>query len=401
MARPFKADHPGSSSTEAMAHEQRGPSMALRLLSAGCVLFLLSAPSASRADAPSLEDVRAGIESHYAAYNDFEFVYRVKAKDQNGDYDDTQNTYRLHIPDEGYPWQYLVVRKPSPDDNTLQIERFRAFNGQETWVYSRSPLREGNWSKCAKAAGYSWDAFLGDYYSQLLVTSIVGLPFTTLSPQAYDDFWKKKKETLHFAGKTELDGREVLILRSNGDGGTEVEYHVLGAPHFMIVRIQITETGSKKTTQLFDVEEIGEEQGVVFPKKGRYFRAPGVPGPNEDASGDYSFNVIEVRHLDKVAQTAWFPEIPPGTAVSDHIAGKTYSVPWSDQQREIMAKQAEAQWSAQQREIIARQADPLLPTRESSTPSRTPRIVGVLAALVLLVIVLYVRLRRRGQSAPR
>jgi hypothetical protein len=63
---------------------------------------------------------------------------------------------------------------------------------------------------------------------------------------------------------------------------------------------------------------------------------------HEPSAGlDFSFDVVEVRHLDSVSQEGWFPEIPPGTTIANHITGKNSSVPWSSRQRQLIAEQAE------------------------------------------------------------
>ncbi len=318
--------------------------MTFRLFFVGNATFFFSVSliSIAIASPPSIEEVKTGIEKHYSSYNDFEFTYNVRSKNPKGEYDETQNTYRLHIPEEGYPWQYLVRRKKSPFDNTLQIEHFSVFNGKETWVYSRSELREGNRSKCAIAAGYSWDTFINDPYSQFLVKSIVGLPFTDMSSHAYDKLWGQQKDAQQFAGKRELDGHDVFIFKRLYGKGRECELHVLGAPHFMVVRMKATDINDKKLLQLIDVEEIGQEEGIVFPKKGHCLRSPYKSDSIEITGIDYSYDVTQVRHLYNVKQAAWFPDIPPGTAVANHITGKNTSLPWSKRQREIIAMQAEA-----------------------------------------------------------
>ena len=352
--------------------------MLLRISIISYFLFV----SSSIASPPSIEEVKRGIEEHYAKYNDYEFVYDVKSKTPKGEYEKLHNTYRLHMPEEGHPWQYLVKKKNSPLDNISEIDNFSAFNGKETRVFERVALRKGDWSKCVKVAGYSWDSFINDPYSQFLVQSIVGLPFTTMDDHAYDKFWEQKKDAHQFAGKRTLDGHDVFIFKSDNGKNKEYELHVLGPPHFMIVRVKATNIDNGKVLQLIDVEKIGSDKGIIFPKKGHCFRASHKSNSAEITGIDYSYDVTEVRHLDKVDPATWFPEIPPGTVVVDHIVGENITLPWSDRQKKLLAKQRE--------DLVPSLASPI-----SSTFRKVCFAVGLL--LIFLIVFLHLKKVRKSK----
>ena len=286
---------------------------------------------------PSLEELKEGIEKHYHSYSDYEFVYNVKSKISKAKYERTQNTYRLHVPEKGYPWQYLVQRKRDPMDNTLQVEHFIVFNGKQSWEYFRSESI-GKRSKCVKVAGYHWQPFMDDHYSQLLVKSIVGLPFTTLSDRGYKKFWEQTQTALRFAHNETLDKHDVFVFKRSPSKDKEWELHFFGQPNAMIVGAQAIKTDNRKVLELWDVEKIGQKKGIVFPEKGHIFRKGDHYGQDKRGINaiDYSYDVIKVRHLDKVAQAEWFPEIPPGTTVVDQVTGKNFSTPWSKQQRKAI-----------------------------------------------------------------
>jgi hypothetical protein len=101
----------------------------------------------------------------------------------------------------------------------------------------------------------------------------------------------------------------------------------------MIVYAKSFNTKENKVMQLIEVAEIGEEKGLVFPRKGRWLDAPGKSDPGVD----YSFEVMEVNRLEDVNQGDWFPEFPAGTSVWDQIFRERFHVPWSERQQKKVA----------------------------------------------------------------
>lgn len=344
---------------------------------------LLSSTTTSMAAPPSLEEIKSGLEDSYVAYNDLEFVYDVTFKKGDGTFDEVRKVYRLHIPKEGHPWQCILEVKKSRIDQVDEIHRFAAFNGEETWMFSRSPLREGNWSHCAKVGRYQWDSFVYDSYSRLLTRSIVGLPFVTLTPDAYEQFWTKQKARMEFAGKRTLGGDDVWIFKGSRKNKL-YEWHFLGPPRAMMVRAKATNTNDNSVEILIDVEKIGDLNGITYPQKGKVFRTSSLVSSDDVYKGtDYSFRVIQVTPLKDVRQDTWFPEIPPGTAVANHITGEDTSIPFSDRQRELIAEQSEN----------------LVPPLKSSDSSRVRMIcVALTVSLILLAIV--IRFRRKKKTNP-
>lgn len=220
---------------------------------------------------PSAEDLRKGADGHFKRYSDYEFVYQVRSKNPQGVFENTQNIFRLHIPEEGYPWQCIIIKKAHGSQQ--QIDRFMAFNGRETMEYDRSEQREGNWSKASTIAGYGWDRFLEDAYPVFLSTSTVGLPYTNLSPHAYESFWDQQKE--RFLAPTEqaiLDGYDVLVYHSTIKGCEIERRYLVNGPYNVLVGVYVKDLDTGKVSEDFKVESVGEKDGIVFPKKGHLLR---------------------------------------------------------------------------------------------------------------------------------
>ncbi len=272
----------------------------------------------------AIDRIKDAIESNYAAINDHEFVYHAKRMNADGEYGESKRTYRIHIPEEGHPWQYLVSETERPVDGEFETNRFAAFNGKHSWVYLRAPPERVARGRCIKIAGYSWDLHIEDYYQQLLTKSIVGMSFTTLTPDAYDRFWEQKKDKFEYQGQRTLDGHDVLMFKSDFGRGDIWDFHLSAPPHSMYVLVKRTRSADNEVLELIEIEEIGQADGFVYPKKGRWYKAPRAPIPEPKVKQeldvlDFSFDVVEVRHLDSVSQEDWFPEIPAGTSVSDQV----------------------------------------------------------------------------------
>ena len=355
-----------------------------RILLPSAVFLFLSCVWPVMADPPAIEEFKAGMESNYAAMNDHEFVYNARRMNEQGRYEESTRTYRIHIPEKGHPWQYLVSEIESPLDGEVEIDRFAVFNGKDTWVFERAELREGDRNHCVKLAGFSWDIYLENFVQQLLTKSIVGMSFTTLTPDSYEGFWEQKKDKFEYQGQRTLDGHDVFIFKSDF-GSNTWEFHMSAPPHSMSVLVKKTRSADNEVLELVEIEEIAQADGFVYPKTGRWFRSPSdsIPNPagKQKPDGlDFSFDVVEVRRLGSVSQQDWFPEIPPGTAIVNHITDENSSVPHSSRQQQLIALQAE--------EAVPAVDSPI------SRSYRTIFTIAVTALLAIVVVALLVR--RKG-----
>jgi hypothetical protein len=295
------------------------------------------------AESPSADELKEGIYRNFEKYNNMEFVYNVKSKNKDGVFENTQNTFRLHIPSEGYPWQCIVVKKEN-DEGQLQIDNFTVFNGRETHVFSQAELREGNWSHASKIAGFGWDRFMSDSYPIFLAASAVGIPFTTIDSHAYEKFWEQEKEFRQSPKeKIVLDGYDVWIYRYKKNNYEIESGYLANGNSYFLVSISIKDTKTNKIGQKIQVETVGEKYGVVFPKKGHVYmeRAYATVEDSKYKGTDYFFEVINVERLENVTPENWLPEVLPGTVISDHINGGTITIPFSDEQRKKIIEKAE------------------------------------------------------------
>ena len=386
--RPSPIDVRALQSQRGNSQDNNRDSRMTRILLPSAVLLLLSCVWPAMADPPSIGQFRAGMETNYAAMNDHEFVYHLKTKNAEGQDKESTRTYRIHIPEEGHPWQYLVSKSKSPLDDEVETDRFAVFNGKHTWAFLRTPLREGDWSRCVKIAGFSWDMHIEDFVQQLLTKSIVGMSFTTLTPHAYEEFWEQKKDKFEYQGQRTLGGHDVFIFKS--DFGSNIwEFHMTAPPHSMSVLVKKTRTLDKEVLELVEIEEIGQADGFVYPRKGQWFRAPSDPIPNakverEPDGLELSFDIFEVRHLGSVSQEDWFPKIPPGTTIVNHITGNNTAVPWSSRQRQLIAKQAEG--------VVPPVVSPV--SRSYGTFLNIAAIAGLAIVIIVLLLV-----RKRGEAS--
>jgi hypothetical protein len=341
------------------------------------LLCFISCYSLQATSPTTFEEVKVGIEKQFAKYDLCEFTYEVNKKNSNGELKKQKNIYRLHLPQNGFPIQCLV--EESFQDG--EIERFVAFDGKQTCLYKRRDLLKGNRSNARIVATNIPEEFLEDSYARLLVTNIVGMPFTTISSHEYENFWKQKKDLFKFDSRRTLEGYGVLVFKST-IRDIEYEIHILEPPHFVIVGIKATNLKEREIIQDIVVQKIGKMEGGIFPQKGRIYQKFSLThSPKDKFTGvDYSFDVLSVKRLDNFSSTEWSPEIPSGTVVKNDITGKTIEIPFSDKQKEMLLKHA-----------------------EDSAPARySPiafciRIILIVSGLVMIFLSIYWRLKGRAR----
>jgi hypothetical protein len=338
-----------------------------------CFIFCYSIHAAQPA---TFEEAKAGIEKQFAKYDLCEFTYEVNEKNSEGKLNKQKNIYRLHLPQNGFPIQYLI-EESFQDGEESQIEKFVVFDGRQTCLYKRRDLLKGNRSDARIVAMNIPEEFLEDSYARLLVTNIVGMPFTTISLHEYENFWKQKKDSFKFDTMRTLDGYGVLVFKSI-IRDIEYEIHVLEPPHFMIVGIKATNLKEREIIQDVVVQKIGTMEGGVFPQKGRIYQKFSLThSPKDKFTGvDYSFNVLNVKRLDKFSSKEWSPEIPPGTNVKNDITGETIEIPFSDEQKKMLLKFDEYSDSA------------------NSFITFCTKIILIVSGLVMIFLAIYWRLKK-------
>ncbi|MDR2170843.1 MAG: hypothetical protein LBP59_11935 [Planctomycetaceae bacterium] len=344
------------------------------------IAFLISVVSCYSlyANPPAnLEEIKIGIEKQFAEYDLCEFTYIADYKNPKGEMVKRKNTYRLHLPQKSLPIQCLI--EESPQDGEYQIENFIAFNGEQSHIFKRNDMLKGKTSDARIVAFNMPENFLDDSFVFLITSSIVGLPFTILDPHQYETFWKQKKDTLNFDTTQTLDGYETLVCK-NVIQDIEYEIHVLKPPNCMIVRTKATNLKNKEISYDIKVQKIGKFGDVVFPEKGHVYRKFALTHSSKDPfiGVDYSFEVLNVRRLDKFFAKEWNPKFPPGTLGKNDITGETIKIPFSDKQREKFIKNA-----------------------ENSVPPRSPiefifRVLFIVVGIVMLIFALYCRLKQKS-----
>jgi hypothetical protein len=195
------------------------------------LLFCIVSDCSLLADSPvTFEEMKVGIEKQFAKYDLCEFTYEINRKNSKGEWDKRKNTYRLHLPTNGFAIQCLI-EESSQKSEEPQIEKFVAFNGEQTCLYNRNDLLKGNKNNARIVAMNTPEEFLDDSYVRLLVTSIVGMPFTTINSHEYENFWKQKKDIFKFNTMQTLDGYSVLVFKGI-IRDFEYEIHILEPPYF-------------------------------------------------------------------------------------------------------------------------------------------------------------------------
>lgn len=120
--------------------------------------------------------------------------------------------------------------------------------------------------------------------------------------------------------------------------------------------------------------------GIVFPQKGRVYQKFSLTSLSQDKfrSIDYSFEVLNVKRLDKFSPKEWLPKIPSGTTVKNDIIGETIEIPLSDKQKEELAK-------------LIENSVPVM----YSPMTFIFRIILIVAGLILIILALYRPIKNR------
>lgn len=63
---------------------------------------------------------------------------------------------------------------------------------------------------------------------------------------------------------------------------------------------------------------------------------------------------MEVNRLAHVSQDSWFPEVPPGTLIADHVNGGTITIPFSEEQEREIASADGLPLSAEKNSVTFR-----------------------------------------------
>lgn len=284
---------------------------------------------------PSVEGVAAAVLEHFQKYIGLEFEYSSKVEHgTDGKFEkrssgivitqkatsdttlrvDSTSILRLWNSgeeDDTRVRRVWIEKERSAKDGS--ISNFVAFDGSSTRIF-RHAAPGKLWNQANIVPWEDTELFEKNFFDGLLHLNAFGVP--TLSADTPSPMeWT-------IAGPANELGMVVYELSGDREGWPyRFDIVVSEAPNALVVSSIVTNKKDGAVHEQYGLEQVGEFEGILYPAKGKYSRAPsGAAG-----SRLYEFVVNSVKRLPGSENLT--PEFPSGTAVMDQLSGKNYSIP--------------------------------------------------------------------------